>query len=149
MTFYRVCWQTLKSIWQSSGLSSHSYLVTNLLAASADHVDIKNLIKTLKIVDGNFLNVLRRVYILGVSCSTSSHMHFMIAWRDRVSRRINPLLPPKVEPLSYRGSQSFRYSQRPCHCCVHSLRAVGRNGEFGGVDHISPSSSCSPTSRTS
>ena len=48
MTFYRVCWQTLKSIWQSSGLSSHSYLVTNLLAASADHVDIKNLNKNVE-----------------------------------------------------------------------------------------------------
>ena len=78
MTFYRVCWQTLKSILQSSGLSSHSYLVTNLLAASADHVDIKNFDKNL-IVDGNFLNVLRGVYVLSVSCSTSSHMHFMIA----------------------------------------------------------------------
>ena len=62
-----------------------------LLQTISNKITTNTLIK--RNVDGNFLNVLRGVYILGItgSCSTTSHIHFMIAlssWEEYLEESI-------------------------------------------------------------
>ena len=47
--------------------------------------------------------------------------------------------PSSTYSLPSRTSLSFIFSLQPCHCLVHSLSAVRKNGGFGRGDHMSPS----------
>ena len=68
---------------------------------------------------------------------------------EDLEEAITCMWPSSACSPTSRTSWSFNVSQQPCHIRVHSLSAIGKNGGFGGGDHMSSSSACSPTPRTS